>query len=68
MDLTVDEIRTLAARRVFAASSRRVGIAPHDLPFGVLRMFEMYWQASEGGEATRIVRSRDEALIWLHQR
>jgi hypothetical protein len=67
MAISADEIRTLAARPVFHAKSRRVGIAPHDLPFGLMRMFEMYWQDSTGGDATRIVRSLDEALVWLHQ-
>jgi hypothetical protein len=64
--LKPDEVRIAATRNVFSPGSRRVGIAPDDLPYAMMRMFETYREIfSGGGEITKIFRTRDEALAWL---
>jgi hypothetical protein len=62
-----NEIEALAVRKIFAPGSRRVGIAPDDVQFGLLRMFEIYRDVFSGGEMTKVVRTREEALLWLHR-
>jgi hypothetical protein len=64
--LSPDEVRIVAARHVFAPGSRRVGIAPGDLPFAMLRMFETYREIFGSGEITQVFRTREEALAWFH--
>lgn len=62
--LSPNEVRMLAARSVFSHGSRRVGIAPDDLQFAMMRMFETYREIFGGGEITQVVRTREEALAW----
>lgn len=62
--LTPDEVRIAASRCVFSAGSRRVGIAPDDLPYAMMRMFETYREMFGGGEITQVMRTREEALAW----
>lgn len=62
--LSPNEVRTLAVRSVFSGGSRRVGIAPDDLQFAMMRMFETYREIFGGGEITQVVRTREEALAW----
>lgn len=64
--LSPDEVRIAAARSVFSPESRRVGIAPDDLPYAMLRMFETYRRIFGGGENTQVFRAREEALAWFH--
>jgi hypothetical protein len=62
--ISPEEVRILAARSVFAHGSRRVGIAPDDLQFAMMRMFETYREIFGGGEVTQVVRTREEAMQW----
>jgi hypothetical protein len=62
--LSATDVRMLAARSVFSGGSRRVGIAPDDLQFAMMRMFETYREIFGGGEVTQVVRTREEALAW----
>ena len=62
--LTSEEIRIAAARKVFSHGSRRVCIAPDDLQFAMLRMFETYREVFGGLEVTQVVRTREEAVAW----
>jgi hypothetical protein len=62
--ISPDEVRILAVRSVFAHGSRRVGIAPDDLQFAMMRMFETYRQIFGGGEVTQVVRTREAAMEW----
>jgi hypothetical protein len=63
--LSADEIQTLAARKVFAAGSRRAGVAPDDLVYAIGRMYDAYRRLSGGKEEGRVFRTRAEALQWL---
>jgi hypothetical protein len=62
--LTPEQVRIAASRCVFSAGSRRVGIAPDDLPYAMMRMFETYREMFGGGEITQVVRTREEAMAW----
>jgi hypothetical protein len=62
--ISPEEVRILAARSVFSHGSRRVGIAPDDLQFAMMRMFETYREIFGGGEVTQVVRTREEAMDW----
>jgi hypothetical protein len=64
--LSPEEVRIVAARSVFSHGSRRVGIAPDDLQFAMMRMFETYREIFGGGEVTQVVRTREEAMEWYH--
>ena len=62
--LSPSEVRMLAARSVFSHGSRRVGIAPDDLQFALMRMFATHREIFGGGEVTQVLRTREEALAW----
>lgn len=65
--LTPAEVRIAASRCVFGPGSRRVGIAPDDLPYAMMRMFETYREIFGSGEITQVFRSREEALAWYEK-
>ncbi len=46
-------------------STRTAIYAPHDLPFGVARMYEAW--SSSSPEEVRVFRGRDEAIRWLNE-
>ena len=65
-DLTSTEVRELAdfARTlVSGATVRTAFVAPRDLEFGLLRMFEVLREAK--GVQTSVFRDKERALEWL---
>ena len=64
LDLSADEVRTLAQRHVFSLRSRRALVATKPDVFGVGRMMEIY-QEDIGYTETEVFYSMDEALKWL---
>lgn len=67
IELSADEIRRLAQRTIFSASSRRAFIAPDEVAFGIGRMFQIL-RGLEGEQGIRIFRSLEEALDWVFPR
>ena len=61
-DITSAVVRELAGRPLlFDANASRAVIAPHDLAYGMARMFDL----SRTDTKTRIFREEREALAWL---
>ena len=67
IELSADEIRSLAQRTIFSATSRRAFIAPDEVAFGIGRMFQIL-RGLEGEKGIRIFRSLEEALDWVFPR
>jgi hypothetical protein len=67
IELSADEIRRLAQRTIFSASSRRAFIAPDEVAFGIGRMFQIL-RGLEGEKGIRVFRSLEEALDWVFPR
>jgi hypothetical protein len=64
VELSAEDVRKLAERRVFWSCSRRAILAGGDLLFGLARMFEMLRENS-GDEGIRVFRRLDDALDWI---
>jgi hypothetical protein len=64
IDISADEIRTLAHRPVFSLKSRRAFVATKPVLFGLGRMAQIY-QEDAGVAAAEVFDSMDEALKWL---
>jgi len=67
LEATSDQIRDIAAHRVFSHNSRRAVVAPRDAEFGMARMYGIF--AGLTGTLPEsnltVVRSLEEALAWL---
>jgi len=63
--VTVEEIRTVARQRIFAASSRQAFATSSDFAYGMARMFELYREASGSGRPVRVFTSLEAAQEWL---
>ena len=64
VDISPDELRTVAHRHVFSLKSRRALVATKPDVFGVGRMMEIY-QEDSGHTELEVFYSMDEALKWL---
>jgi hypothetical protein len=64
VDLSADEVRTIAQRHIFSLKSRRALVATKPDVFGVCRMMEIY-QEDAGHTELQVVYSMEEALQWL---
>jgi hypothetical protein len=64
VDISEDDIRTLAHRHVFSLKSRRALVATRPDVFGVGRMMEIY-QEDVGHTELAVFYSMDEAWKWL---
>jgi hypothetical protein len=58
------DMRTMATRNVFSATSRRAIVVQDDLQYGLARMFEIYRDLA-GETGIRVFRNMDEALSWI---
>jgi hypothetical protein len=58
------DIRRLAQRKLFSATSRRAFIVKDDLQYGLLRMFEIHREL-EGETGIRVFRDAKEAMDWV---
>ena len=63
-DVTAEEARTLATRRMFSPHSKRAFVATRPEIFGMARLMEVYHEAHDQG-TVRVFHRRDEALKWL---
>jgi hypothetical protein len=64
VDLSADDVRRLAERRVFWQCARRAILVADDLGFGFARMFEML-REDTGDNNIRVFRSLDDAIEWI---
>lgn len=64
-DVSIDQIRNLAHRKIFSGNSRRafVGIAPST--FGTQLLWQVYTETSENPSQIRIFSDLTAALDWL---
>ena len=65
-DVSADEARVLALRRVFSSESRRAFVATEPHIFGLGRMMEIYREGLEYADV-RVFYSMYEALEWLER-
>jgi hypothetical protein len=65
-DISADEARVLATRRLFSPDSRRAFVATEPHIFGLARMMEIYREDFEFAEV-EVFYSMDEALKWLRR-
>ena len=63
-EISADEARVLATRRIFSLDSRRAFVATEPHVFGLARMMEIYREDIEYAEV-EVFYSMDEALKWL---
>src|SRR5262245_25421334 len=64
IDISADEVRTLAHSHVFSLKSRRAVVATKPDVFGMGRMAEIYHE-DIGNNEVEVFYSMDEALKWL---
>jgi hypothetical protein len=64
VDLTSEDLRSLAQTSIFSSDSRRAILGNADLVFGLARMFEIY-RDSLGETGIRVFRNLDDALEWV---
>jgi hypothetical protein len=64
LDISADQVRTFASRRIFSAASRRAIVAAEPHIFGVGRMMEIYHEDA-ARTAAAVFYSMDDALKWL---
>jgi hypothetical protein len=67
VELSAEDVRILAERRVFWPCSRRAILVGGDLLYGLARMFEML-RENAGDEGLRVFRRLDDALDWILDR
>ncbi len=63
LEISSEQIRSLASVSIFSPSSRRAVVAPRDLLYGLSRMYEGFRDLAQ--DRLQIFRSRPEALAWL---
>jgi len=64
MDLSHDQIKSLASRSIFSARSRRAFVVSSELHFGLTRMFAAYREIKAGQEVM-VFDNPAAALTWL---
>ena len=63
-DLSAEDIRRMAQRKVFCPDSRRAILVPDELACGLGRLFEML-RNTAGERGIRVFRNLEEALDWV---
>jgi hypothetical protein len=66
--ISAEEIQLLAHITLFSENSRRAFVAPSQLAFGMVRMFEAHHDSSFAPSTTMVFRSMSEALNWLDKK
>jgi hypothetical protein len=64
VQLTAEDVRTLARASVFSPDSRRAILVDSDLKFGLARMFEVL-RETMGERGICVFRKLDDALEWI---
>ena len=65
LEVSRDQVRLLAARRIFSEQSRRAFVALNPAVFGIGRMWTAYHEMATGLENVRIFYDLADALKWL---
>ena len=65
IELSGDQTRYLASRRIFSSRSRRAFVAPKPSVFGVGRMWQTYTEFSKNPTEVCVFRDLPSALTWL---
>jgi len=65
LDISADEARAIAGRKLFSFTSRRALVATSPAIFGMGRMMEVYNEMSEVASQVRIFYDLPSALKWL---
>lgn len=64
IEITAEDVRTLAQQSIFSPDSRRAMLVSSDLAFGLSRIFEVL-RESFGEQGIRVFRNLDDALDWV---
>jgi hypothetical protein len=64
-NMTGEQARMLARRKIFARASRRAFVAPSPAAFGMARMWEAYSELSDNPSQIRVFSDLTSALKWL---
>lgn len=65
-DMTTDQARFLARRRIFSPTAKRAFVAADPAIFGVGRMWEMFSEMSDNPSQIRVFYDLHSALKWLN--
>jgi hypothetical protein len=65
LDMTVDEARTIASRKIFSSTSKRAFIASSPSIFGMGRLMQAYHEMAPEPSQARVFYDRDAAMKWL---
>jgi hypothetical protein len=65
-DMTSDQTRILAGRRIFSSTSKRALVAASPAIFGVARMFEIFSEMSDNPSEIRVFSDLFSAMKWLN--
>ena len=64
-DLSADEIRTAASRKIFSPTSRRAFVGTSTFMYGMGRMVQTYYEMSKEASPMTIFHDRAAAWKWL---
>jgi len=65
LELSIEEAKTIARRRIFRPTSRRAVIATNPDVFGMGRMMDVHHSMSTGRDQVQVFYDRESALKWL---
>jgi hypothetical protein len=65
LDISVDEAKVIATRKLFSSTARRALVATSPTIFGMGRMMEVYNEMSNVASQVRIFYDLPSALKWL---
>jgi|SRR5579859_6968216 len=65
LDVSPEQAKAIAARRVFQYPARCAFVSTNPLIFGMTRLAEAHSQMTEGRAEWHVFRTREEALQWI---
>jgi hypothetical protein len=65
LDISIDEAKIIARRRLFSSTSRRAFVATSPTVFGMGRLMEAYHEMSNAASRVRVFYDLPSALKWL---
>lgn len=66
--ISAHEIQLLAHQTVFSTKSRHAFVAPSQLVYGMVRMFEAHHEYSSAPSKTMVFTNVSEAMEWLNRK
>jgi hypothetical protein len=66
-DVSADQARSIAGRRLFSHSSRRAFVASTLAMYGIGRMMEAYQESTVQAPQTNVFRDAEQALAWIRE-